>query len=763
MVTEKFAMQDGELMMAAKDRIQSGPVPDWVDDCPFRFDFQAQPAGPVTHLLLDRQVNAELRQTFFHAALRLETMEGVAQLSPWRLDFDSTQQIMLHSIKTRRSGVELEPADLAAARVAEPMPPGDRRTLWLMLDDLRPGDIVEWCYTIEDRPLLLPEYCAAMFDMPARTAFGKFYFSVRFNAARNMQWKASAPEWEPAKEQNNGDILWAWTQDNFQGPAPEQNTPGWCAQHAWIQVSDCPDWCEIGAAFALAWKEEDDPAAAPDIISDIAARESKPLRRMELAVQLVQQEFRCLPGDGPLDARPPAPPAVVARRRYGDAKDLSHFLAYMLRQLGLPARLILVSKTRLKSVADLLPDPGLLDHLVVECEVEKRWTDATLKYPGMPDYGLGLPVAADGAWTAQPGLAAQDNLYELSESILIDTAGSWSLLAVVLRTRGRPAEALRRELAAAGMEAFAKKRLRDCADRFTHARRTSALECRDNPAANEFCLAEVFEIKDFLSFDPKSKWYKFSITNNFDAVGLVLPPAGPRRAPFALPHPCRVVHTMDLHSVALPPAELQQRVMESDYLYFTRWRKTLAGCWTMILDLSTRAEMVPPKFVDEHREMLRKMQTQSAWVLMLPPGDPCPHQRADFGALPKFWEAVSPVPAPPPSFPAPVEPVPVAANLVQEEVSAAPDSAPAPATAVFPRPARFKRQKRNRRKRETERMTHWHIAAVCGLAVILILIVVLVTKNAENWKVFQMHAPVPKLPTPMSLLTRPGAPITVAG
>ena len=410
--------------------------------------------------------------------------------------------------------------------------------------------------------------------------------------------------------------------------------------------------------------------------------------------------------------------------------------------------------------------------MVVECQAggDMKWVDATLRHRLMPDYGMGLPVAADAPWVDQPQGTARDNVYELSESILIDTTGSWSLLAVVTRTRGRPADALRQELAALGMEAFAKKRLRDCADRFTHARRARPLQYRDDSLANEFFLTEVFEIKDFLSFDPKTKWYKLTLVNNFDAAGLALPRPGPRRAPFALPHPCRVVHTIELHSVALPPAELQQRAIETDYLYFIRWRKTLAGCWTMILALSTRAGVVEPKFLGEHREALRKIQTQSAWVLMLPPGDPCPHQRDDFGALPKVWEPLLPIPAAPHSrplpgpdpvqpqtapLPAPPLPGALPPNGAGEKdalippVPLVPPIAPAPLPEL-PRP-RFKRQKRNRRKREPEPVTRWHIAAACGLGLILILIVILVTRNAEHWSIFQWHTPLPKTPgTPSS-------------
>ena len=276
MATDSSATQPGESLIAAKDRIQIGPVPGWVASCPFRIDFEAQQPGPVTYLLFDRQIHAELRQTFFHVALRLDTMQAVQNESLWRLDFEPLhQQITLHWIQTRRGGALVDHASLSSARVVDRQAAGsllqDRLSLLLMLEDLRPGDILEWCYTVESRPLLLPERCAAMFTLPAGAAVGQFYFSLLFNPSRPMQWESSVPEWQPVEKQDKEEILWMWTQDNYPGLPPEENTPDWYITHPWIQVSDCADWGTIAAAFAEAWQEDEDDATVRDIAGELAA------------------------------------------------------------------------------------------------------------------------------------------------------------------------------------------------------------------------------------------------------------------------------------------------------------------------------------------------------------------------------------------------------------------------------------------------------------------------------------------------------------
>ena len=105
---------------------------------------------------------------------------------------------------------------------------------------------------------------------------------------------------------------------------------------------------------------------------------------------------------------------------------------------------------------------------------ETRWVDATLKRQGggalnrvIRDYGAGLPIATHSAGLTEPPEGwARSSVYELTESILLDTSGGWSWFGVVVAASGSHAEALRQEFEREGLEGLAKKRLRQCAKRF---------------------------------------------------------------------------------------------------------------------------------------------------------------------------------------------------------------------------------------------------------------------------------------------------------
>ena len=640
-----------DVLVDARERISIGPVPAWVVSCPFDANSKPKEASQVTHLLVSRQIHAENRQTHYHVVLRLETMQAVQRQSQWQLQFEPrTQSVTLHSIKIRRGDQEFDHTNLGKIRLLQREEGLERFvihgwcTLLLLLEDVRPGDIIESCYTIETRPRLLPGNCASFFTLPQGVPVGKFHFSLRFNESRPMKWKSASADLKPTENRENGNVMWVWTGENYEGPGPESNTPGWHLSCPWIQISDCPDWGTVAVAIAKTWKEESDETVLAEIAKEITDQEPDVLLRVEKAIHLVQDECRYLSVNIELGGQAPTPPGIVARKRYGDRKDLSFLLVHLLKRLGTSARPILVNTQLRKSLAAMLPMDGLFNHVVVEYDVQgkTRWVDATMKQQGggalnrfIPDYGVGLPVDLTATRLIEsPRAPVQASRYELKETILLDTTGAPSLISVVLHAKGSHAEVLRQQFEKSGVESVAGERLQLCTNRFTSAKRVGDIEYRDDRAANEFILAEVFEINGFLSAHQNPGMCRFRFPNNLMAQTLQMPEKGVRRTPFALPHPCNIVHIIVVETFSLQPMRIQRHSVESPFIKFNRSHKCLHRFWSMTLSLSTLVDAVPPDRIDEHRATVEDVWQQSLWEMAVPTGSAHPVKRKDFGSLP---------------------------------------------------------------------------------------------------------------------------------
>ncbi len=448
MLTDSIPTQQGSPADAAKERIQSGPLPDWVVPCSFATDFKPEMPGQITYLLCDKQLHAEKHQEFTHVAVRLETIQAVQRESEWRLDVDPRhQQITVHSIKVHRGQEQFDQTRLDNLHPTSGRKDG-RHTLVLLLEDVRPGDILEWSYTVEDRPAVMAGHCACFFAPPEAAPLGKLFFLVRFDASRPMKWKSSAKDLAPAEGFGKNDVQWVWARENVAGSVPEENTPEWHMTPPWIQVSDCTTWEAVAADIAAAWNEGQESAAIKAMAQQMAAGPGGILEHAEKAIHMVQDEYRYLPEEAELCGEAPVAAETVARRRFGNGKDLTFLLVELLRGLGLSARAVLVNTKWRKSVRDLLPAPGLFNHIVVEFEArgERRWVDATVKGQGggllnrvIPDFGVGLPIArVSSGLVPAPAYSAPSSAYEIKESILLDTSGAPSLLGVVVAARGSP-------------------------------------------------------------------------------------------------------------------------------------------------------------------------------------------------------------------------------------------------------------------------------------------------------------------------------------
>ena len=754
--------QQGDVPDNGKERLQIGPVPDWVVPCAYRPDFKGgKLPGQATYLLWSKQIHAEKSQTYVHVALRLETIQAVERYSHWRLELPAeTKEATLHWIKIHRNESEFDHTSVEKLRPVqdgtEATAAARKVTMGMLLEDVRPGDVLEWSYTTEESPPLRPEQCAAFFAVPAEIPLGKFYFSVRFREGRAMQWKSSLDDLQPVEKIEKGQKRWIWERENPGIARKEENTPEWYVEYPWIEVSDWEDWEAVASAFVEAWGGEEPDADIQAVAKEIGGESGGVLQQIEKAIHLVQEEFRHLEVED-LAGQSPAAPGVVARRRFGNALDLSFFLARLLNQFGAVAHPVLINTSFRKSLSGLLPMPGLFNHVVVEYQArsERRWVDATAKGQGggslnrvIPDYGFGLLLSpASARLVTAPPASISANACEIKETLLLDTEGAVSLLAVVVTARGGQAEEWRKEFETQGAEAISRRRLQLCMDRFTDAQRTGPMEFRDDRTANEFFLAETFAIKGFLRADVKPGWYKLEVADDFAAAALKMPDPGGRRTPFALPYPCNLVHILEVHCVALPPAIIQERTIDNPWLQYTRQRKTLSGDWTLTSTLTTLTDAVPPERIDEHMQTVREIRAQSTWSLLVPAGQGRPHQRSDFVKMPVSLDASGAT--------TPVLRVDLTAdqNLIQggsssqpgikEPAKGTPASSATGASVAASGPVRYKRRKRHRRHHsKTRREIIWQAVLAGVLMIVLLLLAIALAESSDRW----IHFSAPDLP-----------------
>lgn len=639
-----------ESTTGAEQVFRIGPLPEWATTDPIPTGFAARPGDAVTHLLIEQQIDATKKMICTRRAIRLETMAAVQHESQWKFDFHPrTDRVSLHWIRILRGPAVFEKADPVKIRLLQREEGLEGHvitgttTALLIIDDVRVGDILETCLTIESHHQICPDHFEKTFYLAAESPIAKYRFRVRAGQI-GLRWLASPPDQVPVIRNEEAGEVWEWTGENYITPKLENNTPNWFIDCPWIQVSNSPDWQSVAAAVSQAWEKSAEEIDLAEIVRELGGSDSGLEERVEKAIQFVQDEHRYLSVNLELGGQIPTAPTVVAGRRYGDCKDLSLLLVHLLWQLGVSAYPVLVHSIARKSIADKLPSPNLFNHVIVQFHLgeETRWIDVTIDRQGGGPLGRFVPLFYYGlvihpsvtTLSSQPNPVPDSSFWEVTETLLLDTTGEPSLLASQVRARGFQADVLRHKLEALSEEEFRNERLEFYKGRYSNIKSTSSIQTRDNRAANEFLLSQVFEINGFLlpgtnHFTCIYRYDDHLIYRNFPQIE-----EKERRTPFALAYPSHLVHSLQIESPDLPIIGTQRGEESSPFLDFHYSIKTVPGQWALRLELEVRADAVYPAQLTEYRKAIQDIARHLDWTFSLPMGRSHQRPRKDFGDLP---------------------------------------------------------------------------------------------------------------------------------
>lgn len=589
---------------------------------------------PVSMLLIDRQHHVERSEVYHRSVQILDTMQAVQQSSQWRLTFDpSTQKIVIHGLRIRRNAQIVEHAHPSRFRLLQREENLERLvldgsvTLVVLLEDVRVGDVLDASFTIQTSPRLFGKRFTLLASAPEMIGVGEFSVSVRFSSATQMRWQSSSEGFSPRACEYGSEVEWLWRLDNLRPIVPESRVPSWHLPTHWLQVSDGLEWADVVEEFETAWGAATGSAELEKIVSEISSSAPDLAARADQAIALIQDEIRYLSVNTDFGGQVPSPPGVVFQRRFGDCKDKSFLLVHLLRNLGIPAFPVLVSSSLRQTIGKLLPTPAVFDHCIVGCDIDgrERWIDATLSSQGggalgrqVPDFEYGLRVCPETTELASvPTESKRRDSYRLLETFRPDTTGGTSVIEVVVTATGLCADDLRRSIMLESAEAVAQSREEFYRRRYAGITRIGPIQWRDNRAANEFILADTFEIPNMLVPHQRPGVFALQCEAHLIQSVLALPGSRGRRFyPFDFSHPLQIEHWIDLDIPNIVHQGFQPQMFRSDAFQF--WCETRKSA--IHFNLRTHAHVITPRLFESHRATVEKAFPHTAVMFTIPAG-----------------------------------------------------------------------------------------------------------------------------------------------
>lgn len=629
---------------SADEFYQQGEAPGWVvknePDLASPPPFEGPVRPGVFYRLVDYQSNAESTEDYHHYATEFLSAAGVHEQSEFDIEFDPAyQKLTIHRILRHRNGKVSDLFDPASIRVTIPE---DERvdglldghlSVMILLEDIRPGDVVEYDYTLTGAN---PIFEGIFFDaIPMQWETTVKQVSYRLIRAKNrppLQFRQLNFEEEPVRRDLQGveDFEeWIWIRENVGPRLVEDQVPKWLEPFAELELTEFADWAEVarwGARHYDFSGQEIDPELAKEI-ERIRSENDSPEARAIAAIRFVQDEIRYLGIEDGVNAFRPVQPNRCFQKRFGDCKDKTVLLGMMLAELGIASEPVCVSHAGGAVVANRLPSPIAFDHVVNRIQLPDgriAWCDATDSHQGggfdelvFPNYGKGLVIDATTTELVKlPEAEAKHHLTEVTETFFLGDIGEPSELKIEAVYTGGEADRVRYHLEATEPESLRQSYLDYYRENHVQIEWAGPIEVEDDREANRLVIRESYRLPDAWepSEDDEPGWYFFTVYFQTIRDLLHQPDHVRRTMPFAIGSPKAARHEIYLH---LPGTDDDwsgyfdddHYVIDSPVSTFERWMtydadKVEARMITTYQKTSDAVLPVDlPRFVEANREI----------------------------------------------------------------------------------------------------------------------------------------------------------------
>ncbi|MCJ9429545.1 DUF3857 domain-containing transglutaminase family protein [Kordiimonas marina] len=376
--------------MADTPQVKVMPTPDWVVVQSYDpNDLKGQPTGGPAYLLLSNQRRLEDKDSAYygHRVMRVDDVSDAEDASQISLTFDpSYQWLAIHYIRVRRGDEVQDRYKADRLKVLQNETDADRLmyngevTASYILKDIRPGDIIDYAYTIHGKNPVYFGHIGTDVGLRYSVPIAHRYVRIMMPNDRPIRTRAYAGAAEPKVTVEGGQHVLTWDLHDVPTHSADDDEPVWYESYAGYEISDFRDWPSLGDHYTRYYHApEKISPALQQVIDSIRTDHKTPVGQARAALRFVQASIRYLGMENGEGAYAPRDPSQVLDQRFGDCKDKTMLLVTILERLGIKALPALVDSRIRKHVRDRLPSAYAFDHVITRMELGGKvyWLDAT--------------------------------------------------------------------------------------------------------------------------------------------------------------------------------------------------------------------------------------------------------------------------------------------------------------------------------------------------------------------------------------------------
>jgi hypothetical protein len=581
------------------------------------------------YLLVDHQVRAGSTTTDYrrYAWTALSTA-GVQNASEIQLHFDPTfERLVIHHVRLLRDGHDVfsfRPADVRVIQqersLDEQIYSGEL-TAVVFLRDLRPGDTLDYAYSVEGaNPILGGGFDAELplaYDAPVRLV----RHIVQVPEPTRLYVAPRHTTIAPRIETSGGWRTYTWSASDVAASEIDEDEPGWFDPDPRVEIGTFGSWGEVAEWARGLFERQLQPSVELAALVERIRSTPGGLRAAAAeAARFVQDEVRYLGIElGPSSHQPHAPGQVI-RQRFGDCKDKALLLVALLRALGADAAPALVDTVRGRGLDDVHPSPFAFDHAIVHVVIEGRdtWIDATES-----DVGGALeerdPPGFERALVLRPGARGltpiplpnrSEPAVVVRETFTIGRNGAATRLGVVSTFRRSEADMVRADLASTSAHEVAKRYLDDYAHDDADITALAPPSVKDDRARNVIVVTEAYELPSFWK-SGRRELRGWEVDHHVPRRV-----AATRTTPLAVPHPVHVRHEIVVEAGERLRVGRFGESVTGHAFAFTSSAAATGTALALRFDYRSTADSVRPDQLKAHAQEMERLDDGLSFLLL---------------------------------------------------------------------------------------------------------------------------------------------------
>ncbi len=538
--------------------------------------------------LVERQNHVELKEEYRHFIREIISQSGVQNGSEISVTYDPDfQKLTFHKIIVWRNNHPIDQLAASKFKVLQ-----NEKELskfiysgtydaYLILDDVRKGDRIEYAYTIKGRNPIFGDKYANTFYFEHSSSYGREYTNLIVSKQRRLNFKNFNFDSKQLSRDVGALRIYEWENTLTKTHRVADYEPSWYVAEKYTQVSEYQSWTDV-----VDWGLKVN--SYPDLktpLLDQTVRKMRilsgndPQKYIELATRFVQDEIRYMGIEmGEYSQRPNSPERVLTQR-YGDCKDKSLLLIYLLDKQNISAYMAYVDTYSGKRSRDFLPSPFIFDHAVVVVEYNnvKTWIDPTVSNQRgtfqtlyFPNYGQALML--------KPGVDQPEDVIsiptgklvaDLSFSLPDTVAGKKGTLVINSTYTDNYADDIRQTIADKGTDGL-EKTFREYISRYyPEVENNGNIIIKDDETSNTINIIESYLISNIWlkSEEANANRYIYFYGDLID-VELRTVEDKNRKSPLSLKYPINVEENISVQLPNFWRYKDQFTKVESDNYYF---------------------------------------------------------------------------------------------------------------------------------------------------------------------------------------------------